>query len=247
MRLTATPPSATTRTTTRRPYPSVSPRQGGIPLQLLQRIAPDEVASLLPPRGAERGEEPAPVIEAWVKHNVGTVADRALTLRRTAGYRRSFLVATNQHRHDLQESRATTTRQPSTPAGRAAAPCCSTRGAFNSAYADWFCNWSAQGRSFKVYIPAAQLRVLRMHIGQQPDVRRLHYPSLGEAHDVRRRLLSAACAHFRGQPSVRELFFDPEVAWDVVVSTLQQRHFALHHRAPLESGRRCPTTSAASR
>lgn len=163
------------------------------------------------------------LIEAWVKHNVGaTVADRALTLRRTAGISPLFLVATKinidmtckSHESHNNETALNTRWE-----GRFRTVLLNS--VLNSAYADWFCNWSAQGQSFKdTYLLrsyeycACTSAGNQMFDGYDPTVpaseKRMMYDG-----DYFRRLRST----FVANPSVRELFFDPELAWDVV-STL---------------------------
>ena len=174
-----------------------------------------------------------------------TVADRALTLRRTRrAYRRSFLVATDQHRHDLQESRATTTRRPLSTRWEGRFTVLLNSRVLSTLHMP---TGSTTGRRrpdrFKD-IPAAQLRVLRMHIANNPDVRRLHYPASEKRMmydgDYFRRPL-----YFHGQLSVRELFFDP--SWH---GTWWCRRSSNDIRSTSSSASRrwqaLPTTSAAS-
>lgn len=163
------------------------------------------------------------LIEAWVKHNVGaTVADRALTLRRTGGISPLFVVATKMNidmTRKSHESHNNDTALNTRWEGRFRTVFLNS--VLNSAYVDWFRNWSAPGESFKdTYLLRSYEYCACSSSGNQMfdgyDVttsspeKRLMYDG-----DYFRRLRST----FVANPSVRELFFDPELAWDVV-STL---------------------------
>lgn len=163
------------------------------------------------------------LLDQWVRRNVGaSVADRSATLARTGGISPLFLVATkinidmtpkNYDAHNNAvalnnrwEDRFRTVLLDAV---------------LNWSNVDWFKNWNARGSSFKdTYLlrsyeyssctPAGNQMFDGYDVATSSPERRL---------TMKPDYYSLLRSTFVANASVRELFFDPELAWDVV-STL---------------------------
>ena len=163
------------------------------------------------------------LLDQWVRRNVGnTVAERAATLARTGGISPLFLVAT----------KINIDMTPKNYDSHNNATALNTRwedrfrtvlldAVLNWSNVDWFRNWSAPGVSFKdTYLlrsyeycsctPTGNQMFSGYDVATSSPEQRLEMD-----HDYYRLLHST----FVNNGSVRELFFDPDLAWDVV-STL---------------------------
>lgn len=162
------------------------------------------------------------LIDQWVRHNVGeTVADRSATLARTAGISPLFIVATKIN-NDMT---------PKNYAELNGADAINNRwedrfrtvlldAILNWSNVDWFRNWSAPGKSFSdTYLlrgleyssctPVGNKMFEGYDVATSSPERKLMFD-----HDYYRLLRST----FVNNGSVRELFHDPELAWDVATT-----------------------------
>ncbi len=163
------------------------------------------------------------LLDQWVRRNVGnTAAERAITLSRTEGISPLFLIATKINIDMTRKSYESHNN----------ATALNTRwedrfrtvlldAVLNWSNVDWYANWSAPGVSFKdTYLlrsyeycactPIGNQMFSGYDVATQSPERRLEMD-----HDYYRLLHST----FVNNGSVKELFSDPELSWDVV-STL---------------------------
>lgn len=162
------------------------------------------------------------LLDKWVRDNVGaTAADRAATLRRTGGVSPLMLVATKINIDMTMKDMASHNEEPAV----------NNRwedrfrtvlldAVLNWTNADWFKNWDAPGHSFKdTYLLRSYAYSANTAQGngmfegysaaEGTPEKALHID--GNFYRLLRRT-------FVANPSVRELFFDPELAWDVAAT-----------------------------
>lgn len=163
------------------------------------------------------------LLDQWISRNVGkTAADRADTLRRTGGISPLFLVATKINidmtpRNYDAHNNATSINNRWDERFRTVL----LDAVLNWSNVDWYRNWNAPGKSF------SDTYLLRSyeHSSCAPNGNQMFDGfDLATMAPERRMVMNADYyrllrSTFVSNASVRELFFDPELAWDVV-STL---------------------------